>query len=978
MRIFSTVRQWIFGGASPPATARAAQSASTDEADPAPLPTPVLPDRDPIHGSGIELAPATEPAPSAGSAGPTGRTLRHRFWDGLRWAGGKIAMPLQASYRGLASGVALLNRKMTGSSRIALSYFDDVLAIERAEINLRRARARIGGAAREPVVPISARDAPAMPDAGTPKVIADRDTACSDLDEKRTRPQPRPCTATGLALSGGGIRSAAVCLGAVQALAADRRLDTIDYISSVSGGGYTAACLSASMSATAPQPHRDGNAQSSAVPQSPALSRHYPFGVDVADNAAIAHLRNYSNYLLPRGRSAVENLSEAGAVLSRGLVANSLFILRALVGCALLTVFAFRQPEELAQHSFLIGVATHTPILSKYVDPNWQGRFGATIGLLAALGVVLVGWAMTRARKPGSSVASDTAGPLLTAARYLLLLSILSLFLDLQALALADRLSWMDYFGHALSGITLTGLAGFAGTVAIFGGRLARFLEASDRGGGTSLAIRRWLTQLMIVVAALVVPVLLWLAYLNLAMIVIFDQQVPRWISFFALDWLPQLNTWVAAHMGGFALPIMQVGRVLQVAGSRLGLTGHSSAVTAYWTILIATTAVAINLNGNSYSLNRFYRDRLSRAFLFRRGSMTAAASPPSDIKLSELQGGDAPYPIINAALNVQGSAAANRRGRNADFFTFTPHFVGSDLTFYARTKAVGDDCNDMETEDPRLNLATAMAVSGAALSANMGGSTIGILSPTLALLNIRLGYWLVNPGHKQRTNILRLLFTRFTGLVLPRPYLLPEMLNMLTERMPEIYLSDGGHIENLGLYQLLKRGCRLIVVVDAEADPTMSFPSLLRVERYARIDLGVRLTIPWEQIARYTATASAAINAKLPCTAGGPHCAIGRIDYADGAEGMLVYFKSSLTGDEKDYVRDYKIRNPAFPHEPTGDQFFSEEQFEMYRALGFHMVSGVFGGDDAISFIDGPGDYAGKRALLDRLNEYLPQADAA
>ena len=63
------------------------------------------------------------------------------------------------------------------------------------------------------------------------------------------------------------------------------------------------------------------------------------------------------------------------------------------------------------------------------------------------------------------------------------------------------------------------------------------------------------------------------------------------------------------------------------------------------------------------------------------------------------------------------------------------------------------------------------------------------------------------------------------------------------------VYVTDGGHIENLGLYELLRRRCKLIVVVDAEADPTMDFPSFIDLQRYARIDLGIRIRIPWKEI---------------------------------------------------------------------------------------------------------------------------------
>ena len=85
-----------------------------------------------------------------------------------------------------------------------------------------------------------------------------------------------------------------------------------------------------------------------------------------------------------------------------------------------------------------------------------------------------------------------------------------------------------------------------------------------------------------------------------------------------------------------------------------------------------------------------------------------------------------------------------------------------------------------------------------------------------------------------------------------------------------------------------------------------------------------------------------------------GPHCAIGRIFYENGAEGIIVYFKASLTGDEKSYILDYKRRYAAFSHETTADQFFSEEQFELYHALGFHMVDGFFDGTDEFSYFVG------------------------
>jgi hypothetical protein len=72
-----------------------------------------------------------------------------------------------------------------------------------------------------------------------------------------------------------------------------------------------------------------------------------------------------------------------------------------------------------------------------------------------------------------------------------------------------------------------------------------------------------------------------------------------------------------------------------------------------------------------------------------------------------------------------------------------------------------------------------------------------------------------------------------------------------------------------------------------------------------------------------------------------GSHCAVGNITYSTNPaeDGLLFYFKASLSGDENDVILDYKRKHPDFPHETTIDQFFGEQQLEAYRALGFHML---------------------------------------
>ena len=210
-----------------------------------------------------------------------------------------------------------------------------------------------------------------------------------------------------------------------------------------------------------------------------------------------------------------------------------------------------------------------------------------------------------------------------------------------------------------------------------------------------------------------------------------------------------------------------------------------------------------------------------------------------------------------------------------------------------------------------------------------MGYHSAPSITFLMALLNVRLGWWLGNPGKEGEET-----YRREGPSFAIRP-LLSEMFGLTTDTNRYVYLSDGGHFENLGLYEMVRRRCRLIVVSDAGCDPKFEFGDLGNAVRKIALDLGVRITF---QDVEKLATRSP--GKERPDA---PYHAIGTIHYPDadggGKNGFLLYIKPAYHGVENIGIRSYAAANPDFPHQSTGDQFFSESQFESYRALGFEIT---------------------------------------
>jgi len=369
----------------------------------------------------------------------------------------------------------------------------------------------------------------------------------------------------------------------------------------------------------------------------------------------------------------------------------------------------------------------------------------------------------------------------------------------------------------------------------------------------------------------------------------------------------------------------------------------HATSWAGMWLPIIVTLSLMaygfLFVDVNYTSVHSFYRDRLSRAYIVKQGQQQEDILSNDRQLLSKLNTDDGPYHIINTAINLRATKETYRRGRCAESFVFSKHFVGSEPTGYCKT-------TNMESQSRHLNRATARAISGAAAAPNMGKQTNRLFAFFLAMLNIRLDYWLPNPRYavdRPFDNVPRNPTRRVGPL-----YLLRELFGNLTDSSVNINLSDGGHYDNMGLYELFRRECRLIICGDGEADPKLQFNGLAEALRMAQIDFGIIVEMEGLDALR----------------AGEQNHAVGKIRYSEGRVGWLLYLKQSLRGDDSlratlseeeyesspkrndssrydagAYIAEYKARNPDFPHQSTGDQFFDEAQFECTRAVGYNVA---------------------------------------
>jgi hypothetical protein len=231
-----------------------------------------------------------------------------------------------------------------------------------------------------------------------------------------------------------------------------------------------------------------------------------------------------------------------------------------------------------------------------------------------------------------------------------------------------------------------------------------------------------------------------------------------------------------------------------------------------------------------------------------------------------------------------------------------------------------------------------------------MGRFTTKSRAFLLTLANGRLGLWFGNPQSDTTW--------RNSEPPLSVGPLMRELLGLTTDHNPYVYLSDGGHYENLGLWEMVARRCRFIIVSDAGCDPKYSFEDLANAVRRIRLDLGIPIQFDPIDVTR------------AGQSQGNPHGAIGRIRYAvvdgpDVPDGTILYLKATLSGDEPVDVRNFAVGDPTFPHDSTANQFFDEARFESYRMLGFHTVLSVAGGLKRIPDAEALCD-AARRAFAD------------
>ncbi|MEG0938973.1 MAG: hypothetical protein RSE32_07775 [Comamonas sp.] len=608
--------------------------------------------------------------------------------------------------------------------------------------------------------------------------------------------------AVGLALSGGGIRSATFCLGVVQVLAERDLLKDIDYLSTVSGGGYTGSFITSQVG---------GGVAMRSMGQ--------PYG---PDTDPIRHLRQNAKYM------SAKNFWGQWEIIAQtiaGLLLNLTGPFATLCAIALLIL---QLPGD-----------------------NWLLLVTKLFGIAAGCGLLV--YAITLRSESAAYRAK-------TCFSWALAISMLGLVIYVLSLAVrgVNNIAWSS---NLVAGITMA-MVVVPGVVVT----LMRLPSVSTARKVTSKVLLLSAGCLAPLVALMLLQVLLHLAT--------YPMNVQE-------SWINPLR-----YLDGHSL---LVGVCVLLA-------------------LIAFFFVDVNLTG----IHRLYRDQLAKTFV---NSVEGCSS----LALNEVNATNyAPYHLLNATVNFSSREIKSLKDRGGDFFLMSKHWMGSPATGYFTT-------SQWKAGNNSVDLATAMAVSGAAASPQMGLLSKRSLAPLLSLMNVRLNYWIKSPSQKGASK---------PGFLC----LLREILGVgMLQKSKWFNLSDGGHIENMGVYELLRRRCKFIICVDGEADPKFMFAGQMTLVRHAQVDFGIRLEPRLDEI-RFNPDSGVSRS----------HIHLLRVHYPVGADGrtetgLMLYLKLSVTGDETELLKRYRMLYPEFPHQSTVNQFYGEEQFEAYRQLGVHVAEGAF-----------------------------------
>lgn len=841
----------------------------------------------------------------------------------------------------------------------------------------------------------------------------------------------------GLALSGGGIRSATFSLGVLQGLACHRMLSSFDYLSTVSGGGYIGAWLSKWIYRL-----RKDNSAADAMETVESRLRDGAMPRDRPEPDELLWLRRYSNYLAPKvGLLTVDFLTlvaiwlrnfSLNLVILFGLMV-ALFLIP-LVGLELLARYeplpdwfgfaallaAFAMVAAIGIHLWrqsLTLVAGPNPgwdwfasqpgvlttvilagALAAVLTPPWlfqpnrslQDVMPALVGATVSLVVVWLFWIYTSSKR----LSNDHKAKKLL--RYEAFVFFLSGAVALVALAAGLMLTYLAWYRWVGGGSVPSSVmfVGFGPPIVVLLLSAATALFTGMVGRVFTTASREWWSRLH---AWFLVVGGAWLFVASVSLLALptfgwVSGNAPLWGSAIGVGWIGSLlgSVLSAAPEGATRKMQVRVDQWLNVAATLavLGVLASAGAVagllaTTIWSqggairsglpfghwagaidpqslagylldglrtvgaagfwdgwppvtltsgALIGVIALFVwRVDINSFSLHELYKNRLVRCYLGAttkdrpRGTFTGLHKD-DDLNLSDLRK-QRPLHLFGAALNLTQGKNLAWQERKAAAFTYSPWHCGFALapshceavetaTESAKSKS------DFYRRTSGIKVGTAMATSGAAVSPNMGAASNPARAFMLTLFNVRLGHWTPNPRFRKVGS---------GGPIVSFWPLLLEFFGYSNEERNFVYLSDGGHFENTGVYELVRRQCRVIVAVDAGADPQRRYDDLGEAIRKCRVDLGADIRFDSRN------------DPSRADLCGESGFAIARIDYGPKVpQGWLVLMKPTLSpiADEPVDVLNYSKHNPQFPQQPTADQFFGESQFESYRQLGLHVAS--------------------------------------